>query len=179
MGELKNLYCIIGKSGIGKTTAVDKLESECGYKVLKSYTTRAPRNEGDTDHTYISLDEYEDLDNKVATCCFNGNFYAATAEQIEENNLYVIDCDGVKELRTKYAGTKRIIFIQLVAPMEVCLERMLKRGDSEDAAWERLRHDYVAFKEADKLVDYAVPADDEHVEAWKAIKHIIDYEEVK
>ena len=178
MGELKNLYCIIGKSGIGKTTAVDKLESEYGYKVLKSFTTRPPRRKGDTDHTYITLDEYEDLENKVATCCFNGHYYAATADQIDDADLYVIDCDGIKELQSKYVGAKRIIFIQLVAPMEVCLERMLKRGDSEDAAWERLRHDYTAFAEASKLVTYAVPADDDHIEAWKAIKHIIDYEEV-
>lgn len=179
MGELKNLYCIIGKSGIGKTTTVDKLETEYRYKVLKSFTTRAPRNEGDADHTYISLDEYMDLEDKVATCCFNGNYYCATAEQVENSDLYVIDCDGVKELKTKYAGAKRIIFIQLVAPMDVCLERMLKRGDSEDAAWERLRHDYTAFAEAGKLIDYTVPADDDNVEAWKAIKKIIDYEEVK
>lgn len=179
MGELKNLYCIIGKSGIGKTTAVNKLNEEYGYKVLKSYSTRLPRHEGDTDHTYISLDEYEDLENKVAMCCFNGHYYAATAEQVEDADLYVIDCDGVKELQSKYAGAKRIIFIQIVAPMEVCLERMLTRGDSEDAVWERLRHDYMAFKDAGKLIDYTVPGDSEYVEAWKAIKHIIDYEEVK
>ena len=179
MGELKNLYCIIGKSGIGKTTAVDKLENEYGYKVLKSYTTRSPRREEDTDHMYISLDEYADLDNKVVTCCFNGNFYCATADQIEDADLYVVDVQGVKELQSKYAGAKRIIFIQIVAPMEVCLERMLSRGDSEDAAWERLKHDYTAFKDAGKLIDYTVPGDSEYVDAWKAIKHIIDYEEVK
>lgn len=179
MAQLKNLYCIIGKSGIGKTTAVDKLEKEYGYKVLKSYTTRAPRNDGDTDHTYISLDEYENLENKVATCCFNGNYYCATAEQVEDSDLYVIDCNGVKELQTKYAGAKGIVFIQLSASMDVCLERMLKRGDSEDAAWERLRHDYTAFKEAKNLVNYIIPAANDDLEAWEIVKQIIDLEEGK
>ena len=178
MKDIKNLYCIIGKSGVGKTTAVDRLSEECGYKVLKSYSTRLPRHKDDVDHTFISLKEYADLKNKIACCEFNGNFYAATAEQVEESNLYVIDCHGVKELKENYKGDKKIIVIQLTATIEECLNRMLKRGDSEDKAWDRLKHDYTAFKDADELSDYKIPSDSS-MAVVSAIKHIIDYEEVK
>lgn len=178
MKDIKNLYCIIGKSGVGKTTSVDRLANEYGYKVLRSYSTRKPRHEGDADHTFISVKEYDELQNKIASCEFNGNFYAATAEQIEESNLYVIDCKGVKELKENYKGDKRIIVIQLTTTIEECLNRMLNRGDSEDKAWDRLRHDYTAFKEADELSDYKIPSCS-LIEVVSAIKYIIDCEEVK
>ena len=178
MNKVKNLYCIVGKSGVGKTTAVDRLENEYGYKVLKSYATRKPRHEGDTDHTFISVKEYDELQNKVASCEFNGNFYAATAEQIEESDLYVIDCQGIKDLKENYKGDKRIIVIQLTATVDECLDRMLKRGDSEEKVWDRLRHDYFAFKDADELSNYRIPSDSA-MAVVATIKHIIDYEEVK
>lgn len=175
MGELKNLYCIVGESGSGKTTIVDKLAEQYGYKVLKSYTTRKPRNEGDTDHTFISLQEYGDLQNKVATCEFNGNFYAATAEQVEESNLYVIDCAGIKELKEKYKGDKNIVVIYIKVPMEIRLERMLRRGDGFDKAWERLQHDYEAFKGVEGLIDYAINGIS--AQSWFEVAHIINIRE--
>lgn len=175
MKECKNLYCIVGESGSGKTTIVDKLEEIFGYKVLKSYTTRPPRNEGDTDHTFVSLEEYGDLQNKVATCEFNGNFYCATADQVEESALYVIDVVGVKELKEKYKGEKNIVVIYIKTPMEVRLDRMLRRGDGYDKAWERLKHDYKAFQGAEGLADHVfngVPSS-----VWGDIAYVISIKE--
>lgn len=156
MKKCKNLYCIVGESGSGKTTIVNKLAEHFGLKVLCSYTTRQPRHKGDTDHTFISLEEYENLPNKVATAQFNNNFYCATAEQIEEADLYVVDKHGIEELKEKYKGNKEIVVIYINVPMEDRLERMLNRGDGIDKAWERLRHDYDAFKGVQGLADHVV-----------------------
>lgn len=156
MDKVKNLYCIVGESGSGKTTIVDKLAETFDYKVLCSYTTRQPRHEGDTDHTFISLKEYEDLPDKVATAEFNGNFYCATAEQVEESELYVVDKQGLIELKEKYKGNKCIVAIYIQVPMEVRLERMLRRGDGSDKVWDRLRHDYEAFQGIEELTDYTL-----------------------
>lgn len=175
MKECKNLYCIVGESGSGKTTIVDKLEETFGYKVLKSYTTRPPRNEGDTDHTFISLEEYGDLQNKVATCEFNGNFYCATAEQIEDSDLYVIDCAGIKELKEKYKGEKEIVVIYINTPMNIRLERMLKRGDEVDKAWDRLKHDYDAFRGVEGLADYILNGIPSY--CWYEVARLIDIKE--
>lgn len=174
MKQLTNLYCIVGESGCGKTTIVDKLEEVFGYKVLRSYTTRRPRREGDTDHTFISLEEYGNLQNKVATCEIGGNFYAATAEQIEEADLYVIDKCGIEELREKYKGKKNIVVIYINVPMDIRLERMLKRGDG-DKAWDRLKHDYEAFHGVKGLANYTIngiPAS-----CWCDVAYIIDTKE--
>ena len=104
MNKVKNLYCIVGESGSGKTTIVDRLDEVFGYRVLKSFSTRQPRHEGDTDHTFITLEEYAELPDKVATAEFNGNFYCAIAKQVEESELYVVDKQGLIELKEKYKG---------------------------------------------------------------------------
>lgn len=174
MSKCDNLYCIVGESGSGKTTIVDKLAEKFGYKVLRSYTTRSPRNECDTDHTFVSLQEYGDLQDKVATCEFNGNFYCATAEQVEEADLYVVDVAGIKELKEKYKGKKNIVVIYIKVPMDIRLERMLRRGDGVKA-WERLQHDYEAFQGVEGLADRTVNGIPTH--CWSDVAYIIDAEE--
>ena len=174
MRKCKNLYCIVGESGSGKTTLVDKLSEMFGYKVLRSYTTRAPRHEGDTDHTFISFEEYGNLQNKVATAEFNGAFYCATAEQVEEADLYVIDMHGVKELKEKYKGDKEIVVIYINTPLDVRLDRMLKRGDG-DKAWERLKHDYEAFRGVRGIADYTINGIPSY--CWFNAGHIIEVKE--
>jgi len=157
MPKLDNyIICIVGKSGSGKTTIVDKLADAYDYKVLVSYTTRPPRTVNANDHIYISKDEYDKLQNKVAWTEFDNNFYCCTKEQIDVSDLYVIDLNGLHQLKQMYNGNKKIISIYIDVPMEICLERMLKRGDSEDKCWERLRHDYDAFQYAKEESDYVM-----------------------
>ena len=149
---MSNLYCIIGKSGSGKTSIVDVLEMRYTYKVLPSYTTRVPRKEEDKDHTYVKLDEYFKIPNKVCKTLFDGNYYCATSEQIEESDLYVIDLAGYVKLMNNYKGEKKIVPIFIDCSMETCLERMLLRGDTEDKAWERLKNDYYMFRNWKKYI---------------------------
>lgn len=174
MKTCKNLYCIVGESGSGKTTIIDKLEQVFGYKVLRSYTTRPPRCEGDTDHTFVSLEEYGDLQNKVATAEFNGHFYCAIAEQVEGSDLYVVDVNGIKELKEKYKGDKNIVVIYISVPSEIRLERMLQRGDG-DKAFERIQHDNDAFRGVRALADYVIDGVPE--ECWRRVAYIIKEKE--
>ena len=51
---MKNIYCIAGPSGSGKTTIAEELKKRYGMKVLESYTTRAPRYEGETGHIFVT-----------------------------------------------------------------------------------------------------------------------------
>lgn len=55
---MKNLYCFIGPSGAGKDAIVGGLSQKYGYKLLKSYTTRQPRNADDDGHYFISKDDF-------------------------------------------------------------------------------------------------------------------------
>lgn len=150
MGKLNDkIILLVGKSGLGKTTVADYLQEHYGYKVLQSYTTRPRRSEGDSDHIYITEEEYQALPNKVATTTFNGFHYCCTEDQINDADVYVIDPDGVDTLIQNYTGTKELVPILLGGSMELSLERMRKRGDSEDDCWSRLRHDEKVFKNFD------------------------------
>lgn len=148
MSKLKNIIVLlVGKSGSGKTTLANQLSNLFGYEVLNSYTTRPKRSENETGHIFIDVETYETLPNKVATTLFNGYEYCATKEQIDSSDIYVIDPFGVQELKKFYTGDKKLVTIYLDVPMELCLERMRRRKDSEDECWRRLRNDDIAFKD--------------------------------
>ena len=48
---MHKLFCIIGRTGSGKSTLVKKAANELGLKILKSYTTRPMRES----ESYLSL----------------------------------------------------------------------------------------------------------------------------
>lgn len=104
---MKNIYLIVGQSGSGKTTIVNCLEEKYGLKSIQSYTTRPKRSDDETGHIFISDEEYDKLTNIVANTEFCGYRYCVQAEQIDNNDLYVIDSVGVKTLKVLYKGIKK------------------------------------------------------------------------
>lgn len=142
----KNIYCIIGPSGSGKTTAADLLESKWRRRILKSYTTRPKRHKDDSDHTYITEEEYDSLTEKVAVAEIGGYRYCATAGQIDAADYYIVDWDGFDGLLDNYKGKKRsVCVIYLSCPEDVCRQRMAARGDSEEAIARRIAIDRMKF----------------------------------
>ena len=140
------IYCFVGASGSGKSSLVDLISQMSGMKVLRSYTTRPKRHEEDTDHEYISRTEYFQLENKVATTHFNGEFYCSTVEQIMDSDLYVIDWDGIVKLFNNiHAGKLRNVKVKIIylnTPVLVRIWRMFKRGDKISKIIERLITDH-------------------------------------
>ena len=166
------IFCIVGKSGSGKTTIANKLFDKYGYTQIASYTTRPPRSDNDTDHTYISSKEYDELTDMVAFTTFDGFRYCVTKEQVDKANLYIVDPFGLEQLKQLYDGKKHIISIYIDVPMDICLDRMRRRNDSEDKVWERLRHDDGAFKGALGKCDYVINGIPES--AWIDVAAIIN-----
>ena len=178
MQKMNNfIVTLIGKSGSGKTTIANKLNKEYDCKVLASYTTRPPRNPDDTDHVYISEEEFDKLTDIVAFTNFNGYRYCATKDQVDNADIYVIDPYGLEQLKENYSGKKRIVSIYLDVPMDVCLDRMRTRGDDEDKCWERLRHDDKAFQGIKGHVDYVVNGVPNFT--WMAVHQLIAKEIMK
>ena len=125
------IFLIVGCSGSGKTTITEQLEQKYGLKSIQSYTTRQPRYDGETGHIFISDEEFDKLTDMVAYTEFAGNRYCATAEQVENNDLYIIDPKGIDFFMQSYKGSKtpKIIFIS--SNLTTRYERMVKRTETK------------------------------------------------
>lgn len=90
---------IAGRTGRGKDWFAKILENH-GFKILKSYSTRKPRFEGENTHIFITDEEADAIpeEDKVATTEINGVKYFATKQQLEECDVYIIDPKGIYEL---------------------------------------------------------------------------------
>ena len=125
------IFLIVGCSGSGKTTITEQLEQKYGLKSIQSYTTRKPRYDGETGHIFISDEEFDKLTDMVAYTEFAGNRYCATAEQVEDNDLYIIDPKGIDFFMKSYKGSKtpKIIFIS--SNLTTRYERMVGRAETK------------------------------------------------
>lgn len=154
---MKPLIACLGVSGSGKTTLANKLAKKYGYSVLKSYTTRPPRENDDADlssHTFCTLEDAEKMKGEIiCSNWFNNNYYFATKNQIDSADLYVLDVKGLKDLYKNYYN-KPIISIFLDVDSSIAASRMEKRGDSNESIMSRLQHDAVVFKDARDYCDF-------------------------
>lgn len=143
MGEY--IYLIIGPSGSGKTTLCNYLGEMYGLKQLESYTTRQPRFPGERGHVFVDKTTFDALPNKCAYTFFDKHGYCATSEQVDEVDLYVIDPPGVKYFMEHYIGEKIPRAVLLTVKDQV--ERMKKRGNSEEFITQRCENDDNIFKD--------------------------------
>jgi len=161
------IVLVVGKSGSGKTTIVEKLEKDYGYKSISSYTTRKKRSEDEYGHIFITRKEFDELTDLVAYTEYNGNFYGATSQQVDENDLYVINPDGVEFFKREYKGDKKIIIVYIVTSTNNAedfsnrYERMVARGDSYEEASHRVAMDNVEFRGFEQCADYIYVNDTE------------------
>ena len=140
------IYCLVGRSGSGKTTVGKELDKR-GYNVIQSYTTRAPRTEGEWGHTFVNEIDYahtEDKpwfgDNVIAYNKIYGHHYWATKEQYEGKgaSIYIIDPPGVDDLRGKVDVP--LVIVYLAVSDNTCFLRMQKERGKEEA-FERIMKD--------------------------------------
>jgi Guanylate kinase len=155
---LKNLYLIVGPSGVGKTTIAKELTKRFGYFQVRSYTTRPPRFEGEEGYIFLTPQEFSALPQKIACVTFNGYEYTTTAQALDNNDIYVVEPSGVKEVREQYKN-RPVYVIGLTAPEEVLKNRMLNRGDVLPYVEERISNDKKVFAGFTGLCDTVVVND--------------------
>lgn len=152
----KNLYCLVGKSGCGKTTIANELERRFGFRQLESYTTRPKRTPDERGHKFISSEEFSKLKGILAYTLFNGYEYCATQEQANESDVYIIDPDGVFTLKNNWDSLRDFVVIGINVPEEELRERMRARGDTEEMIESRVKNDSEKFKDFDKVCDIVI-----------------------
>ena len=159
---IHTLYCIIGKTGSGKTTITKNVADKLNKKILKSYTTRNRRNnetDENADHTFIIPDEVEQYradmvayTDRVGYCSF------ATKEQLLNSDFYVINPTGYYELKLKTKDMDiKFVPIYITVPYRALVERAKKRGDFE--TWkENYIKESEEFSQFEKsnLIDYRI-----------------------
>lgn len=157
----KPFILLVGESGCGKTSLLNALQ-DYGYVPISSYTTRAPRYKGEVGHTFIESKKSDFSDvkarftNRVAETVFDGAFYFATEEQVEQSDLYVIDLNGIKTFKERYSGKRKVIIVYLRVPEFLRRMRMERRGDSVEDIDGRIEHDKIAFAGVREICDHII-----------------------
>lgn len=182
------LFLLVGKSASGKSTIANMIEKQYEYKQLQSYTTRKPRYKNELGHIFLSKSEFEKLENIVAYTEYSGSKYCATADQIDECNIYVVDVPGVETLLQKYQSDRPIVIIYFSANIRTRIDRMIDRHDSDMEIVSRIYNDEkfdwedrlnkavwnYKYNEGKNIVMYTVYANQDIDSVFSQVKNIID-----
>lgn len=152
------LFLIVGESASGKDTIVNQLCKKYGYKKVVSYTTRPKRKDKNDSksHIFVSDEQFSKLNNLVAYTFFDGHKYGVTADQLENNDIYIIDKKGINYLQENYEGNKILKVIYVSVPKADRYLRMIKRGDNIEVAMRRIKHDEIEFKGIEYMADHLI-----------------------
>lgn len=135
---MHTVFCIIGRTASGKSTIVNAVAKDFNLKILKSYTTRARRqNEiGDNcDHTFISVNDVDKYrDDMVAYTERAGYCSFATKEQLMSSDIYIINPSGFSDLieSTKDIPDLRLVDIWIDCDSDQLIARSLSRSNSDN-----------------------------------------------
>jgi len=139
---MKPLYLFVGPSASGKTTVSEIIEHTFGFKSIASYTTRPPRYEGETGHTFVDDATFDTfVDDLVSFTEYNGHRYGTTKEQLDNVEIFVVDIPGVRSLLQKYKRNRKIVILYFDSTVSTRIDRMIDRGSSDAEIVGRLHTD--------------------------------------
>ena len=183
----KTIITVAGRTAAGKSLIAKKLAERLGLRVLKSYTTRAPRPDEiadpeHADHIFVSEKEFDELKDIAAETKINGIRYCTTMEVLNKSDFYVIDPDGIDYLKKHHGMDFHIVQFYIYADENIREKRFLERGrtaadfqqrcSSENEQFDKYEdshgYDIIIFNNGD--IDYAINVMESYV------KPIMEYE---
>jgi len=168
---------LTGMSCSGKDSLTTLLEHD-EYKILKSYTTRPRRqNEGDT-HIFITKDKVDQYkDDMIAYTRIGDYQYFATKQQLIDSDIYTIDPEGVKYLKSKVKDIDFIVVYINVSEEERKDRALHIRKDNIEEIEKRFKAEKKQFDEFkfNAEFDYSI-CNNDLVKAYKILKNIIEVE---
>lgn len=142
------MIVLAGASASGKTEVAKMLAKKYGITKMITTTTRDMRagEINGKDYFFVDKETFEKMlsENKfVEHTIYNGNFYGSTKDQIANERCIVVDPTGLRAYIS--LNNPNIITFFLDSLEETRYRRMLERGDLEEKAKNRLKHDRTAF----------------------------------
>lgn len=152
---------LVGRTGSGKSSLIKKLCEKTGLRELVSYTTRTKRSEADTDHLFVTVEQYLQakengeiaIDGEIA-----GNYYYATIEQLYNSDLYTINPEALERLLALDLPNIRFVVVYISCPDKIREQRIIKRGDDKHKYRTRDFAERSEFRRfvADEKWDYSI-----------------------
>lgn len=171
------MIILIGESGSGKTTILNKLV-ELGFEKAINHTTRKPReNEENTkEYKFLSKEEFNKMwDNGelLQRAEFNGEYYGISTSSLKKNGVCISIVDSVKDIKNRAKELNmedvKIITIYVYVNEQERTRRMEARGDSADSIQTRITIDREKFAKAKEVADFIV----ENIDVDEAVKEIL------
>jgi len=141
------LIFVIGPSGVGKDTIVNRVVDGDSFCKAISHTTRdiRPGEQNGVDYHFISNSEFREF---IGQGVFHEyalvyeNYYGTMKTSITNplktgiNIIKIIEVDGAREMQKIYPDAN---FIFINAPVDVLKQRLINRGDKLESIIKRLK----------------------------------------
>lgn len=145
---------LCGPSACGKNYIRERFV-EKGYSIDVSYTSREKRlGEIDgLDYKFLSKEQFE---KKIQDGEFyewvqyNDNYYGTGLREFYTNEVFIMETDGIKHIKTKDRLTSLVIFVN--TPEDIRIKRMKEeRKWNDETINKRIKTDHLKF---DNFTDY-------------------------
>lgn len=166
------LLVICGKSATGKTTLKQYLIENYGYDSVITYTTREQRpNEIDgKDYHFIDNEKFQNMIDSRKLIEYNffiKGWYGTHENDIDlnENQVIVLEPNGIKELLRYYDYDPRIIVFELKLNDKKRYIRQINRGDDINEIALRKERELVTFQKQfeNQYVDCVIDVDNANI----------------
>ena len=126
-------FLFIGRTSSGKSSIAKAVCERLCLAQVKSYTTRPMRKseKSESDHIFINDNDVEKYKNDIAAYTeINGYKYFTTFDVIDQSDVYVIDPNGLYDLKERCGDRYDFIEIYIRTPAKIAEQRARSRGDN-------------------------------------------------
>ena len=182
---MKKIICVVGRSGAGKDSFVDRASRKYQIPVLRSYTDRPirPTEIEGREHKFVTKQKMNKILEKediLAYTEINNNRYCCTCNQLEdiEDNFvfYVINPEGIKYLQEKHQDKYDLSIISIQSEESIRRKRLNRRGDAKHVINKRFLSEdeqFTIFEENSNNYTYRIDNNSKLDESYEDFAFII------
>jgi guanylate kinase len=164
---VKKILCIAGRSGAGKSMIAGYIERRHGIPLVRNYTDRPRRYEGEKGYQFVTREEMDELlkEDVLSDTNFGGHRYCCLERDLKETNVHVLDERGIDQLLDRFGRVYDIPKVLVVATEKTRMKRVGRERVERDGGrfYKKLSdYDHVlvnesskekAFEQADRVLE--------------------------